>query len=146
MLDHARTDPRLGPDQCAQGGGLAVLQDDGRFVMLLFTALGAFASLAAIVFELGASKGNPAGLIVAIVTIAFLTLFMLLEGPAWVERAYGLLPEPSQPRWRKVGRRMAMMAAMATPKPNKLLVANSGPRRSQRRNSNPAISINPAIP
>ena len=47
----------------------AVLQDDGRFVMLLVTALGAFASLAAIVFELGASKGNPAGLILAIVTI-----------------------------------------------------------------------------
>ena len=47
----------------------AVLQDDGRFVMLLVTALGAFASLAAIVFELGASKGNAAGLILAIVTI-----------------------------------------------------------------------------
>jgi predicted PurR-regulated permease PerM len=41
--------------------------------------------------------------IVAIVTIAFLTLFMLLEGPAWVERLYGLVPEPSQPRWRKIG-------------------------------------------
>jgi uncharacterized membrane protein len=47
----------------------AVMQDDGRFVMLLVTALGAFASLAAIVFELGASKGNPAGLILATVTI-----------------------------------------------------------------------------
>ena len=31
--------------------------------------------------------------VVAIVTIAFLTLFMLLEGPAWVERVYSLLPE-----------------------------------------------------
>ncbi len=41
--------------------------------------------------------------IVAIVTIAFLTLFMLLEGPSWVERGYGLLPEPAQPRWRSVG-------------------------------------------
>lgn len=41
--------------------------------------------------------------VVAIVTIAFLTLFMLLEGPAWVERSYGLLPEESQPRWRAVG-------------------------------------------
>ena len=41
--------------------------------------------------------------VVAVVTIAFLTLFMLLEGPAWVERVYGLLPEESQPRWRKVG-------------------------------------------
>ena len=34
----------------------AVLQDDGRFLILLVTALGAFASIAAIVFELGASK------------------------------------------------------------------------------------------
>src|SRR3990170_2925953 len=41
--------------------------------------------------------------VVATVTIAFLTLFMLLEGPAWVERLYGLLPEEKQPRWRKVG-------------------------------------------
>jgi uncharacterized membrane protein len=48
----------------------AVMQDDGRFLLLLLTALGAFASLAAIVFELGASKGNPSGLTLAIVTIA----------------------------------------------------------------------------
>ena len=41
--------------------------------------------------------------VIAVVTIAFLTLFMLLEGPAWVERSYGLLPEESQPRWRAVG-------------------------------------------
>ena len=41
--------------------------------------------------------------VVATVTIAFLTLFMLLEGPAWVERLYNLLPEEKQPRWRKVG-------------------------------------------
>ena len=41
--------------------------------------------------------------VVAIVTIAFLTLFMLLEGPAWVERFYGLLPPDSQERWRGVG-------------------------------------------
>ena len=47
----------------------AVLQDDGRFLILLVTAFGALASLGAIVYELGASKGNPAGLIVAVVTI-----------------------------------------------------------------------------
>jgi len=41
--------------------------------------------------------------IVATLTIAFLTLFMLLEGPAWVERLYSLLPDEKQPRWRKVG-------------------------------------------
>jgi predicted PurR-regulated permease PerM len=42
--------------------------------------------------------------VIAILTIAFLTLFMLLEGPVWVERFYSLLPEESQPRWRAVGR------------------------------------------
>jgi predicted PurR-regulated permease PerM len=40
----------------------------------------------------------------ATVTIAFLTLFMLLEGPAWIERLYSLLPEEKQPRWRAIGR------------------------------------------
>ena len=34
----------------------AVLQDDGRFLLLLLTALGAFASLAAIVIELSAPR------------------------------------------------------------------------------------------
>ncbi|HET7573431.1 MAG TPA: AI-2E family transporter, partial [Gaiellaceae bacterium] len=42
--------------------------------------------------------------IAAIVTIVFMTFFMVLEGPAWMERLYSLLPERSQPRWRNVGR------------------------------------------
>src|SRR6266540_5123885 len=37
-------------------------------------------------------------------SIAFLTLFMLLEGPKWLERLYGLLPPESRPRWEAVGR------------------------------------------
>ena len=49
----------------------AVLQDDGRFLILLVTALGAFASIAAIVFELGASHQHSVGeLALATVTIA----------------------------------------------------------------------------
>ena len=48
----------------------AARQDDGRFVILVFTALGAFASIAAIVFELGvAHRGGPE-LTLATVTIA----------------------------------------------------------------------------
>src|SRR5262249_53917442 len=43
-------------------------------------------------------------IVVGTITIVFLTFFMLLEGPAWVERFYGLLPPESQPRWRAVGR------------------------------------------
>jgi predicted PurR-regulated permease PerM len=43
-------------------------------------------------------------IIAATVTIVFLTFFMLLEGRTWLDRFYGLLPETSQPRWRRVGR------------------------------------------
>jgi predicted PurR-regulated permease PerM len=42
-------------------------------------------------------------IIAASVTIIFLTFFMLLEGGKWVEHVYGLLPEGSRQRWRKVG-------------------------------------------
>jgi uncharacterized membrane protein len=48
----------------------AILQDDGRFLILLVTALGAFASMAAIVLELGASHRGGAELALATVTIA----------------------------------------------------------------------------
>jgi predicted PurR-regulated permease PerM len=41
--------------------------------------------------------------VAAVVTIAFMTLFMLLEGPKLMDRIYGLLPEHQQPRWRKIG-------------------------------------------
>jgi uncharacterized membrane protein len=48
----------------------AILQDDGRFLILTVTALGAFASIAAIVFELGASHRGASGLALATATIA----------------------------------------------------------------------------
>jgi uncharacterized membrane protein len=48
----------------------AILQDDGRFVILLVTAIGAFASIAAILFELGASHRSVPELTLATVTIA----------------------------------------------------------------------------
>jgi predicted PurR-regulated permease PerM len=41
--------------------------------------------------------------VVAVVTITFMTFFMLLEGPAWMERFYSLLPEGSRGRWEKIG-------------------------------------------
>jgi predicted PurR-regulated permease PerM len=41
--------------------------------------------------------------VAATLTIVFMTFFMLLEGPLWVERVIGLLPEQQRPRWRRVG-------------------------------------------
>jgi len=48
----------------------AILQDDGRFLILLVTAAGAFASIAAIVFELGDAHRSVPELTLATVTIA----------------------------------------------------------------------------
>jgi predicted PurR-regulated permease PerM len=45
-------------------------------------------------------------IVVATITIAVLTFFMLLEGPNWISRFYSLLPEESQPRVREIGRRI----------------------------------------
>jgi predicted PurR-regulated permease PerM len=41
--------------------------------------------------------------VVATLTIVFVTFFMLLEGPAWMDRIFGLVPAHEQPRWRRVG-------------------------------------------
>jgi predicted PurR-regulated permease PerM len=45
--------------------------------------------------------------VVAVITIAALTFFMLLEGPLWMERIYSLFPERSQNRCRAIGRDIA---------------------------------------
>jgi uncharacterized membrane protein len=48
----------------------AAIQDDGRFLILVVTGLGAFASIGAIVFELGAAHHGAAPLALATTTIA----------------------------------------------------------------------------
>ena len=42
--------------------------------------------------------------VVGVVTIIFLTFFMLLEGRRSVDRFLALLPESTRPRWERVGR------------------------------------------
>lgn len=42
--------------------------------------------------------------VVGVVTIIFLTYFMLLEGPRTIERVLGLLPEGTRARYERVGR------------------------------------------
>ena len=44
--------------------------------------------------------------VAGVITIIFMTFFMLLEGPAWIERFYALVPTDHQPRWRAVGHRI----------------------------------------
>src|SRR4051795_12893988 len=45
--------------------------------------------------------------IVGFVTIAFMTFFMILEGPTWLDRFYSLMSPESEKRWRDVGGRVA---------------------------------------
>jgi predicted PurR-regulated permease PerM len=45
--------------------------------------------------------------IVGFVTIAFMTFFMILEGPVWLDRFYSLMPPETEERWRDVGHRVA---------------------------------------
>jgi predicted PurR-regulated permease PerM len=40
--------------------------------------------------------------VLAIVTISFMTFFMLLEGPSWVDRFFSLLSPSSRKRWQAV--------------------------------------------
>jgi uncharacterized membrane protein len=48
----------------------AKLQDDGRFIILAMTGIGAFASLAAIILELGVTPRQTPQLVLAVATIA----------------------------------------------------------------------------
>lgn len=58
------------PSDLARIKRMAALQDDGRFLILMVTALGAFASIAAIVAELAAGHRGAPELILSTITVA----------------------------------------------------------------------------
>ena len=41
------------------------------------------------------------GTVASLVIVAFLTFFMLLEGPVWSRRLIALVPDPARPRWER---------------------------------------------
>ena len=61
---------------------------------------GNFAGGASAVFDVTRSVATA---IAGVITILFMTFFMLLEGPTWIERGFGLMHPGSQERWRRVG-------------------------------------------
>jgi predicted PurR-regulated permease PerM len=93
-------------EDLTQGRGpLGFLQDDYQVVDRVRDAVqdgGASRVLGFSGTALAITKGIITA-IVATVTIAFMTFFMLLEGPTWMERIYGLLPDDKRDRWRKIG-------------------------------------------
>jgi predicted PurR-regulated permease PerM len=95
-------------DITAGRGPLGFLERDYQIVEKVRSATegggGSLLGGASTVLDVG--RGILTG-IIGFITIVFLTLFMILEGPAWWERGLGLLPPASRPRWRNVGHRIA---------------------------------------
>lgn len=86
-------------------GRLGFLQSDYQIVDRLEEAVeeGGIGRLAGVS---GAALALTRGIVtavVAVITILFLTFFMLLEGPGLIERGYALMSPEAERRWRRVG-------------------------------------------
>ena len=93
-------------DVTAGRGPLGFLQEDYQIVDKVEEAIqtrGAGGVLGITAAGIAVAQGVITGVIGA-VAIAFITFFMLLEGPRIVERFLGFLPESTRPRWERVGR------------------------------------------
>jgi predicted PurR-regulated permease PerM len=92
-------------DITAGRGPLGFLQEDYQIVDKVEEAIetrGAGEVLGVTAAGIAIAQGVITGVIGA-VAIAFITFFMLLEGPRLVERFLGFLPESTRPRWERVG-------------------------------------------
>jgi predicted PurR-regulated permease PerM len=104
--DFARQVPDYLEDLTAGRGRLGFLQEKYHLVDRARDALGDGG--AAKLFGIsGTALAVAKGVVTAVVatlTIAFMTFFMLLEGPRWMDRFYSLLAPASRRRWQAVGR------------------------------------------
>jgi predicted PurR-regulated permease PerM len=95
--------PGFVADLTAGRGPLGFLQDRYQIVDKVEEAIedqGAGGILGVTNVGLAVARGVVA-FVVGLVTIAFLTVFMLIEGPRLVDRFRDALPEPMKPRWER---------------------------------------------
>jgi len=94
-------------DDITRGRGpLGFLQDDYQIVDRIREAIeeqgaGGVLGLSEPVLDVVRSVVTA---VVGVITVIFLTFFMLLEGPRTIERVLGLLPESTRVRYERVGR------------------------------------------
>ena len=96
--------PGFVEDLTAGRGPLGFLQDDYQIVDKVEEAIeeqGAGGVLGVTNVGLAVARG-VVSFVVGVVTIAFLTIFMLIEGPRLVARFRDSLPETMKPRWERV--------------------------------------------
>jgi predicted PurR-regulated permease PerM len=98
--------PGFVEDLTAGRGPLGVLQDEYQIVDKVEEAIedqGAGGLLGVTNVGLAIARG-VVSFVVGVATIAFLTIFMLIEGPRLVVRFGASLPETMKPRWGRVSR------------------------------------------
>ena len=106
VSDFIQAVPDFIDDLTAGRGPLGFLQDEYQIVDRIREAIerqgpGGVLGLSEPVLDIVRSIVTA---VVGVVTIIFLTYFMLLEGPRSIERFLGLLPEGTRARYERVGR------------------------------------------
>jgi predicted PurR-regulated permease PerM len=105
VVEFVEAVPDLIDDLVAGRGPLGFLQDEYEIVDRVRDAIET-QGVGGVLGVTGAGLAVARSVITAIVgvvTIAFLTFFMLLDGKRLVERFYAFLPESARPRWQRVG-------------------------------------------
>jgi len=105
VTDFIQAIPSLVDDLVAGRGQLGFLQRDYHIVDRIRAAIeehGAGSVLGVTAPALAVAQ-SVFSVIIGSVAIAFLTFFMLLDGPRLVERFYAFLPDSARPRWQRVG-------------------------------------------
>ena len=106
VSDFVNAVPDLIDDITAGRGPFGWLQDDYQIVDRIRAAIekqgvGGVLGLSAPVLDVVRSVVTA---VVGVITVIFLTFFMLLEGPRTIQGALALMPESSRPRYERVGR------------------------------------------
>jgi predicted PurR-regulated permease PerM len=104
--DFVEAVPDLIDDLTAGRGPLGFLQDEYQIVDRIREAIeregaGRVLGLGLPVLDVVRSVVTA---VVGVITIVFLTFFMLLEGPRTIERTLGMLPDDTRVRYERVGR------------------------------------------
>ncbi|MEO8289915.1 MAG: AI-2E family transporter [Gaiellaceae bacterium] len=105
VQDFIEAVPDLVDDLVAGRGELGFLQRDYHIVDRIREAIDTQGAGGVLGFTAPA-VAVAAGVVSAVVgavAIAFLTFFMLLDGPRLMDKFYGFLPDSARPRWQRVG-------------------------------------------